>query len=759
MLLGLSFPRLLGLAHPGLLWAGLGLISVPILIHIFFRRQHRIIRWAAMDFLMRALQKQKRRMQTENLILLIVRCLLLALLGLALARPAVHAGAVAQLTAGSRNVVLIIDTSASMSALHTGRRALDRARERAASLLDGLPDSSRVTLIATRDDLAGGAPRAPIQNAKPTEARARLAGLKPSHGPNHLGDVFRMARDKLLELPGNRVVAYLTDLQRRDWFESDGARREDVYRALRSLRPDDETGNVPVTVIDIGSEKIANVAISEFEKEHGLELFAGTLSGLVVTLTNYGPTDASGVVTLSMAREGEDRWEKKTAVDVDIKRSIEVGSASKTSRKLHLPLPPGSEGLARFKVTFRASSGAHDRLAADSERLLALRVRPPVRFLPISTDPTRTLSMFRDAEYEGGPIDLIAPAMPGSLSTADLSAVDVVVWADAETINLDESAVANLERFVRGGGGFLAYLGQFADPAHVNRLLFKERGEGLLPMRLRDGPEIELDDESPVRFDLTEKIDHPLFREMTRDSASRAIFYSPEVFRFRAVDECPPEAVLARFTSPGADPAVIEHTLGRGHVVAIMTTPDERGYRLNGSLVPMVLFFEAAHYLVAEDTANRNVAVGQPILIPLPPGTREAFIEPPEGAGGNVTEPIDAKREILVVAETTMPGFYRVGLRGASAGPTGGLVTTDVHLAAVNMEADEGDLRRLPTEQLRRAYPGIPFQFGAEDGSLAASGGPGEGELSRALLGGVGILLFVELLLAWRFGRRRRAAQ
>ena len=82
-----------------------------------------------------------------------------------------------------------------------------------------------------------------------------------------------------------------------------------------------------------------------------------------------------------------------------------------------------------------------------------------------------------------------------------------------------------------------------------------------------------------------------------------------------------------------------------------------------------------------------------------------------------------------------------------------------MHIAAVNMESGEGDLRRLPTEQLRRAYPGVPFQFGAEDGSLAESGGPGEGELSRALLGGVGVLLLVELLLAWRFGRRRRASQ
>ena len=42
---------------------------------------------------------------------------------------------------------------------------------------------------------------------------------------------------------------------------------------------------------------------------------------------------------------------------------------------------------------------------------------------------------------------------------------------------------------------------------------------------------------------------------------------------------------------------------------------------------------------------------------------------------------------------------------------------------------------------------------------LPERGASDEGELSRALLGGVVFLLFGELLLAWRFGNRRRSAQ
>ena len=43
------------------------------------------------------------------------------------------------------------------------------------------------------------------------------------------------------------------------------------------------------------------------------------------------------------------------------------------------------------------------------------------------------------------------------------------------------------------------------------------------------------------------------------------------------------------------------------------------------------------------------------------------------------------------------------------------------------------------------------------DSVQTSEGGRAEGEMSRALLGGVVLLLVAELLLAWRFGSRRRA--
>ena len=66
---------------------GLAAVSVPIIIHLLNRRKFQKVVWAAMKFLQISVEQNQRRMRVEDMILLALRCLLLALLALALARP------------------------------------------------------------------------------------------------------------------------------------------------------------------------------------------------------------------------------------------------------------------------------------------------------------------------------------------------------------------------------------------------------------------------------------------------------------------------------------------------------------------------------------------------------------------------------------------------------------------------------------------------------------------------------------------------
>ena len=66
-------------------WSGGG--GAPTLIHLWSRRKHREMSWAAMEYLLAAVQQQSRRLLLEQWLLLAVRTLLIVLLVLAVLRP------------------------------------------------------------------------------------------------------------------------------------------------------------------------------------------------------------------------------------------------------------------------------------------------------------------------------------------------------------------------------------------------------------------------------------------------------------------------------------------------------------------------------------------------------------------------------------------------------------------------------------------------------------------------------------------------
>src|SRR5258708_3191771 len=104
----------MGFVAPLLLLGGLG-ISVPIVLHFFYKARYRPLPWAAMDFLRQAIEQTSKRVKFQELILLILRWLVLLLLAFALARPTMKA-----FSSGGRgesiDAVFVFDTSYSMGA-------------------------------------------------------------------------------------------------------------------------------------------------------------------------------------------------------------------------------------------------------------------------------------------------------------------------------------------------------------------------------------------------------------------------------------------------------------------------------------------------------------------------------------------------------------------------------------------------------------------------------------------------------------------
>src|SRR5436190_6137830 len=128
---------------PGFFLAGAALIALPIVIHILNRRRYKIVQWAAMEYLLAAMKKNRRRLKFEQWLLLATRCLLLALLGLALARPLGCAdNRVAALAAERTGFhVFVIDNSYSMAYeadRPDAKTHLDQAKRIAKTIIDRL---------------------------------------------------------------------------------------------------------------------------------------------------------------------------------------------------------------------------------------------------------------------------------------------------------------------------------------------------------------------------------------------------------------------------------------------------------------------------------------------------------------------------------------------------------------------------------------------------------------------------------------------
>ena len=62
-------------------------LAIPIIIHLFHKSRFQIVKWGAMHLLEAVIRTNQRRIQIEQIILLIIRAAIPALLALCMARP------------------------------------------------------------------------------------------------------------------------------------------------------------------------------------------------------------------------------------------------------------------------------------------------------------------------------------------------------------------------------------------------------------------------------------------------------------------------------------------------------------------------------------------------------------------------------------------------------------------------------------------------------------------------------------------------
>src|SRR3954447_3367730 len=437
------------LLSPLLAW-GMLLGAIPLIIHLLNRRRFRRVEWAPMRYLKLTIQRNRRRIQIEQLLLLLLRIALPVLLFLFLARPVLNpTGLERWIVGGGRSSqVVLVDDSLSMGYAPGGPPAFHRAREVAGAILGAVQPQDRCTLVAA------SAPKTPVFHEVEGGKREELSSealalpISETHAawPTVLEGVDEVVQSCTYP---TRSLTIITDLRKSGWEAGVGpvARRW----SEQGLR---------VRVIDVGSDEVANVS----------------LEALV-------PVDRT------ILASAESHWEA-----VIRNNSPRVLSRAKAILRLDdrptevvLPeIPPRQVARAPLTVRF-PSQGMHDlslqlpedELSGDNQHWAAVPVKDTLLIRLVDGEPS--------SEPFGSEVDYLAAPLSIGVGDAEAWRLEVVLEDDFLAPRLEPADVlilANvsaptheqaerLGRLVRAGMGLMVFTGAKLDTGLYNDLLYR----------------------------------------------------------------------------------------------------------------------------------------------------------------------------------------------------------------------------------------------------------------------------------------------
>jgi hypothetical protein len=753
--------------------AGLGAVALPLIIHLLNRRRHEVIDWGAMQFLTISTTR-RRRLLIEDVLLMLLRMALIALMVLGLAAPFVEAPSMAHLGGRpNRDLVFIVDGSYSMGYTGSGSTPRQAAQDWALSFLDELITGDGVAL------LQAGPQVIPVI-AEPTTdlalVRQKLADLPALGGtcdwPAALRQAFRV-----LSAQGRRPrrdIVILTDGQRQGWSDESSLFRWEML--AHELRDQGGPARPQVWVVNLDPDRPSDPPNWSL---------APLRAGRAVAAVQQEVKFRSALVI-----HGQDTYKPphRLRLEIDGKpaRDLEIPTATRPERGqvpltfthrfqtagTHLvslivePDPPPDQRPADYRVK--------DHLPGDNRQDIALEVLPtlPVLLIDGAAGQSVAKPRARDIDFL---VDALAPARdptpvlrvrvipisdfePALLerdldSTTRLPAGKPRVLVLANIARLTAAQQDAVSRFLADGGGVLVTLGHRADPTFYNEQLF-HAGQGWLPARL-DGIS-----ETPADKPAT-PLPSPFF-DAELDLFGRGGAGGLSAARFQR---------WWKLTTPGrearAAPVALLSTQDpwlvdgghRGGRVLLTAFPFDKSWQSNLPDLPefVLLAHELIYYLAAARGTDFNLAPGQPLRYRL------ALGEAPDAL--QLLTPDGLTRRLAADPNKPSPG--QPTLRLIRSGNTSQAVFDDTRTAGVyRMKSDarttyftvqpdprESDLTPATDAERKQVAAFVPMTYESDRAALTTTvveAGTETRELWWWVLSGVVILLCAEVWLTRR---------
>ncbi|MBI3549831.1 MAG: DUF4159 domain-containing protein [Elusimicrobia bacterium] len=449
--------------NPGLLWA-LPLASAPILLHLLFLRRARRVEFSDLTLLRAAYRRSLPSSRLRQWLLLAARCLIIACLVLAFARPLVQSGGASGGTGREEavNAVILVDVSYSMGYETGGKSRLDLARAHGLAVLKLLRPLDKVAVGAFSDRLetqGGTLEWAPDLAA----AQAALRRAQPGSRPTDFVAALRAGYGLLKTSQARRrLIVLLSDNASHGW------RGEVGVRWAESV-PDYDP-SIQLMTVD-WDDRPANAALLSAAVRHA----GGGAPELSVRYAVQGPARPNWELS---------RWQNDRRVDQKLL------NLSEREASTALPLRTASGEAVWGRLELR-----RDALAADDALFYSYRVPSRPKVLIVRGGP-RTLDVGRGGYFlKKILLDPRGSLLPYAADVADsvsvkglrLSDYRAVILLDFRSIPPDLGS--QLEPYVRAGGG-LWLIAARTDGPEAYRPLSK-----LLPARV--GEAFDLSGASP----------------------------------------------------------------------------------------------------------------------------------------------------------------------------------------------------------------------------------------------------------------------
>lgn len=243
------------------------LAAIPLLLHLFAKKKPPVYDFSSLEFIRKIVRQSIRIKKPKDILLLVLRTLFVLFIAGLFLKPLFFGKGLPGSLSGNRNMIIIIDSTASMRYIDGGQTRFSMACAEASEILSGLGKNGKanVAWLKLRPQSIY-----PCPSANKTYLQECLAKAVASSETGDPSAAFDLALKMLEEAEGSKEICIISDFQNSQW------------ESFKPVVPK----NVKVVSVKVGNGSASNMAVTRIFVEPVSPL-AGEKGKIYAEIKNY----------------------------------------------------------------------------------------------------------------------------------------------------------------------------------------------------------------------------------------------------------------------------------------------------------------------------------------------------------------------------------------------------------------------------------------------------------------------------------------